>query len=119
MPRQKPTASIPATRSGAAGGEERRRATPLQLHTARTVVPALDGADRLGIALQQLAELTSSTVTSSLDLRPLSGVRRSSKIIVSPVLALDAITRNQATFTTRDLAMSVHWHRGERTSSTA
>ncbi|ATY30953.1 Ti-type conjugative transfer relaxase TraA [Sphingomonas psychrotolerans] len=32
------------------------------------------------------------------------------KIIASPGLALDAITRNQATFTTRDLAMFVHRH---------
>jgi Ti-type conjugative transfer relaxase TraA len=32
------------------------------------------------------------------------------KIIASPVIALDAITRQQATFTTRDLAMFVHRH---------
>jgi Ti-type conjugative transfer relaxase TraA len=32
------------------------------------------------------------------------------KIIASPGLALDAITRTQATFTTRDLAMFVHRH---------
>jgi len=32
------------------------------------------------------------------------------KIIASPAIALDAITRQQATFTTRDLAMFVHRH---------
>jgi Ti-type conjugative transfer relaxase TraA len=32
------------------------------------------------------------------------------KIIVNPGLALDAVTRTQATFTTRDLAMFVHRH---------
>jgi Ti-type conjugative transfer relaxase TraA len=32
------------------------------------------------------------------------------KIIAEPRIALDAITRNQATFTTRDLAMFVHRH---------
>ncbi|PSO09709.1 MULTISPECIES: Ti-type conjugative transfer relaxase TraA [unclassified Sphingobium] len=32
------------------------------------------------------------------------------KIIASPEIALDAITRQQATFTTRDLAMFVHRH---------
>ncbi|PXA95777.1 Ti-type conjugative transfer relaxase TraA [Nostoc sp. 3335mG] len=32
------------------------------------------------------------------------------KIIVQPRIALDAITHNQATFTTRDLAMFVHRH---------
>src|SRR3546814_9108368 len=32
------------------------------------------------------------------------------KIIAEPGIALDAITRQQATFTTRDLAMFVHRH---------
>jgi len=32
------------------------------------------------------------------------------KLLANPVLALDAITRTQATFTTRDLAMFVHRH---------
>ncbi len=32
------------------------------------------------------------------------------KLLASPALALDAITRTQATFTTRDLAMFVHRH---------
>ncbi|MEG3125146.1 Ti-type conjugative transfer relaxase TraA [Sphingomonas sp. GB1N7] len=32
------------------------------------------------------------------------------KLIANPALALDAITRHQATFTTRDLAMFVHRH---------
>ncbi len=32
------------------------------------------------------------------------------KLLANPVLALDAITHNQATFTTRDLAMFVHRH---------
>ena len=36
------------------------------------------------------------------------------KIIAEPRIALDAITRTQATFTTRDLAMFVHRHSGEK-----
>jgi ATP-dependent exoDNAse (exonuclease V) alpha subunit len=36
------------------------------------------------------------------------------KIIASPSIALDAITRTQATFTTRDLAMFVHRHSGDK-----
>ena len=36
------------------------------------------------------------------------------KIIASPSIALDAITRTQATFTTRDLAMFVHRHSDDK-----
>ena len=36
------------------------------------------------------------------------------KIIANPSIALDAITRQQATFTTRDLAMFVHRHSGDK-----
>ena len=36
------------------------------------------------------------------------------KIIASPGIALDAITRTQATFTTRDLAMFVHRHSDDK-----
>ena len=36
------------------------------------------------------------------------------KIIADPRIALDAITRTQATFTTRDLAMFVHRHSDDK-----
>lgn len=43
--------------------------------------------------------------------------RNGERIITNPTVALDAITRSQATFTTRDLAMFVHRHTAMEKSS--
>jgi Ti-type conjugative transfer relaxase TraA len=68
----------------------------------------LDPQHKIGPAASRMATqgLTSERLDEHKDIARSNG----EKIIASPSIALDAITRTQATFTTRDLAMFVHRH---------
>jgi len=68
----------------------------------------LEPQHKIGPAASRMAAqgLESERVDEHRDIARANG----DKIIANPGLALDAITRTQATFTTRDLAMFVHSH---------
>jgi Ti-type conjugative transfer relaxase TraA len=68
----------------------------------------LEPQHKIGPAASRMAAqgLASERLEQHLEIAHANGA----KIISSPGLALDAITRTQATFTTRDLAMFVHRH---------
>jgi Ti-type conjugative transfer relaxase TraA len=68
----------------------------------------LEPQHKIGPAAARMAEqgLTSERLEEYHDIARANG----EKLLASPALALDAITRTQATFTTRDLAMFVHRH---------
>lgn len=68
----------------------------------------LEPRHKIGPAASRMAEqgLTSERLEEHHEIARANG----EKLIANPALALDAITRNQATFTTRDLAMFVHRH---------
>uniref|UniRef100_UPI0035CC7BB8 Ti-type conjugative transfer relaxase TraA n=1 Tax=uncultured Sphingomonas sp. TaxID=158754 RepID=UPI0035CC7BB8 len=68
----------------------------------------LEPQHKIGPAAARMAEqgLASERLQEHHDIARANGV----KIIANPSVALDAITRNQATFTRRDLAMFVHRH---------
>lgn len=66
----------------------------------------LEPQHKIGPAAARMAEqgLTSERLEEHQDIARANG----EKLLANPALALDAITRMQATFTTRDLAMFVH-----------
>jgi Ti-type conjugative transfer relaxase TraA len=68
----------------------------------------LEPQHKIGPAAARMAEqgLSSERLEEHHDIARANG----EKLLASPALALDAITRTQATFTTRDLAMFVHRH---------
>ncbi len=68
----------------------------------------LEPQHKIGPAAARMAEqgLVSERLEEHHDIARANG----EKIIANPGIALDAITRNQATFTRRDLAMFVHRH---------
>lgn len=68
----------------------------------------LEPQHKIGSAAARMAEqgLTSERLEEHHEIARANG----EKLLASPALALDAITRTQATFTTRDLAMFVHRH---------
>jgi len=68
----------------------------------------LDPQHKIGPAAARMAEqgLTSERLEEHHAIAHANG----EKLLANPTLALDAITRTQATFTTRDLAMFVHRH---------
>ncbi|MGN7998013.1 Ti-type conjugative transfer relaxase TraA [Sphingomonas sp. 22176] len=68
----------------------------------------LEPQHKIGPAAARMAGqgLTSERLEEHHDIARANG----EKLIASPAIALDAITRTQATFTTRDLAMFVHRH---------
>jgi Ti-type conjugative transfer relaxase TraA len=69
---------------------------------------ALEPQPKIGPAAARMAEqgLSSERVEGQLEIARENGA----KIIANPSVGLDAITRTQATFTRRDLAMFVHRH---------
>jgi Ti-type conjugative transfer relaxase TraA len=72
----------------------------------------LEPQHKVGPAASRMADqgLASERLDEHRDIARSNG----EKIIVSPSIALDAITRTQATFTTRDLAMFVHRHSADK-----
>src|SRR5690606_34442132 len=68
----------------------------------------LEPQDKIGPAASRMGErgLESERIEQHREIAQRNGER----IIAEPRVALDAITHNQATFTTRDLAMFVHRH---------
>jgi Ti-type conjugative transfer relaxase TraA len=68
----------------------------------------LEPQHKIGPAAARMAEqgLTSERLEEHHAVARVNG----EKLLASPAIALDAITRTQATFTTRDLAMFVHRH---------
>uniref|UniRef100_UPI0035CC911C Ti-type conjugative transfer relaxase TraA n=1 Tax=uncultured Sphingomonas sp. TaxID=158754 RepID=UPI0035CC911C len=68
----------------------------------------LEPQHKIGPAAARMAEqgVASERIAEHHDIARANG----EKIIANPGIALDAITRNQATFTRRDLAMFVHRH---------
>jgi Ti-type conjugative transfer relaxase TraA len=70
----------------------------------------LEPQHKIGPAAARMAEqgLSSERVEEQLEIARSNGA----KIIANPAMGLDAITRTQATFTRRDLAMFVHRHSG-------
>ncbi|AYJ86556.1 Ti-type conjugative transfer relaxase TraA [Sphingomonas paeninsulae] len=72
----------------------------------------LEPQPKMGPAAARMAEqgLSSERVEEQLQIARENGV----KIIANPAIGLDAITRTQATFTRRDLAIFVHRHSEDR-----
>ncbi len=72
----------------------------------------LEPQHKIGPAASRMAEqgLECERVDEHLDIARRNGAR----LIAEPSLALDAITHNQATFTTRDLARFVHRHSADK-----
>ena len=72
----------------------------------------LEPQRKIGPAASRMASqgLVSERLDEHLDIARANG----EKIIADPRIALDAITRTQATFTTRDLAMFVHRHSDDK-----
>jgi Ti-type conjugative transfer relaxase TraA len=68
----------------------------------------LEPQDKIGPAAQRTAER--GLQSERLEEHHAIARRNGERIIADPDVALDAITRNQATFTRRDLAMFVHRH---------
>ncbi|WP_294256654.1 Ti-type conjugative transfer relaxase TraA [uncultured Sphingomonas sp.] len=68
----------------------------------------LEPQHKIGSAAARMAEqgLSSERLEEHHDIARANG----EKLLANPAIALDAITRTQATFTTRDLAMFVHRH---------
>ncbi|TPG39751.1 Ti-type conjugative transfer relaxase TraA [Sphingomonas koreensis] len=68
----------------------------------------LEPQHKIGAAASRMAArgLTSERLDEHYDIARSNGA----KVVADPRVALDAITRTQATFTTRDLAMFVHRH---------
>jgi len=70
----------------------------IELEPQHKIGPAASRMERQGLESERLAEHHAIARTNG------------EKLLANPALALDGITRTQATFTTRDLAMFVHRH---------